>query len=198
MVTIRTFPSSLPPSCLLPSYAADSLHKAPSLHLHLPARSCLLARRWRSGVAGILLVWPWPSGLDSPFPGGRVLLCRWLCAASSPGPAKEFGAPAGPGQGQGPGSGVRTLWSSAHRTAEGPGTLCCACSLGSLSHGPRLHACPVGVGILLSGEGALTRIQHMFSQKYRCSSRFYVFPLREVEIKWFSWAPGETLGVFIK
>lgn len=24
------------------------------------------------------------------------------------------------------------------------------------------------------------------------------FPLREVEIKWFSWARGETLGVFIK
>lgn len=34
--------------------------------------------------------------------------------------------------------------------------------------------------------------------EYRCSPRVYVFPLREVEIKWFSWAPGETLGVFIK
>lgn len=64
------------------------------------------------------------------------------------------------------------------------------------SYGLQLHACPpVELSFLFLGKGFHQNPACIFPEM-RVFFKIICFPLREVEIKWFSWALGETLGVF--
>lgn len=88
-----------------------------------------------------------------------------------------------------------------HRKRQWPsGMLYCSFGLSSISHGPQLRARPLVRAdfLIFRGGGFDQNPACIFPEIQVFFKIICFFPLREVEIKWFSWALGETSGVFIK